>query len=316
MPTWRRNAQARAGQGDGAELPAQSNGAQPCDRTKLPGWNHRAHASSSVLRGGSGGAFLHLEGGRICRMISSSLENPAIEEAAIEQLLAHRLDGLIVASCNSSPENSSNSRSRKFHLFSLIVTSRIQDQFCRRRRRRRGADCNGTSDRNGLQADRAHSWPGVYHRTGQVRRIQTGSQAARNEFRSQPSESLRDRGWKGLATKLRRHAKFAPANRPDGVFCYNDPIAYAAIEVALGAGLGIPEDIAFVGCDNLHFDTTLRAPLTSVDHHSSLVGVRAAKMLLSLLKNKTSRSPRHVALKPSLVVRQSSLHNGPGLAQT
>jgi LacI family transcriptional regulator len=103
------------------------------------------------------------------------------------------------------------------------------------------------------------------------------------------------------------------ASRPDGVFCYNDPIAFAAIEVVLEAGLRIPEDIAFVGCDNLHFDTTLRAPLSSIDHHSSLVGVRAAKMLLSLLKNKTPRSPRHVALKPSLIVRQSSLHNAPGL---
>jgi LacI family transcriptional regulator len=104
------------------------------------------------------------------------------------------------------------------------------------------------------------------------------------------------------------------AERPDGIFCYNDPIALAAIEVVLEAGLRIPEDIAFVGCDNLHFNSTLKAPLSSVDHHSGLVGVRAAKMLLSLLKNKTSRPPWHVALKPSLVVRQSSLHNGRRLA--
>jgi LacI family transcriptional regulator len=84
--------------------------------------------------------------------------------------------------------------------------------------------------------------------------------------------------------------------------------------VVLDEGLRIPEDIAFVGCDNLHFDSTLKAPLSSIDHHSDQVGVRAAKMLLSLLKNKTPRSPRHVALKPSLVVRQSSLRNGRGLA--
>jgi DNA-binding LacI/PurR family transcriptional regulator len=37
------------------------------------------------------------------------------------------------------------------------------------------------------------------------------------------------------------------ADRPDGVFCYNDPIASAAIEVVLEAGLRIPEEIAFVG---------------------------------------------------------------------
>ena len=79
-----------------------------------------------------------------------------------------------------------------------------------------------------------------------------------------------------------------------------------ALEAIHAHGLRIPEDIAFVGCDNLHFDLTLKAPLSSVDHHSSLVGVRAAKMLLSLLKNKTPRSPQHVALRPSLIVRQSS----------
>ena len=36
-------------------------------------------------------------------MISSSMEDPAIEEAAIEQLLGHRMDGLIIASCSFSP---------------------------------------------------------------------------------------------------------------------------------------------------------------------------------------------------------------------
>jgi LacI family transcriptional regulator len=35
-------------------------------------------------------------------MISSSMENPATEEAMIEQHLGHRLDGLIIASCSSS----------------------------------------------------------------------------------------------------------------------------------------------------------------------------------------------------------------------
>ena len=36
-------------------------------------------------------------------MISSSMEDPKVEEAAIEQLLGHRLDGLIIASCSFSP---------------------------------------------------------------------------------------------------------------------------------------------------------------------------------------------------------------------
>jgi LacI family transcriptional regulator len=94
--------------------------------------------------------------------------------------------------------------------------------------------------------------------------------------------------------------------RPDGVFCYNDPIAIAAIDVVLEAGLRIPEDIAFVGCDNLHYDNSLKAPLTSVDHHSELIGVRAAELLLRLLKEKRPSVPRRMVLQPTLVVRQSS----------
>ena len=76
---------------------------------------------------------------------------------------------------------------------------------------------------------------------------------------------------------------------PDGVFCYNDPMAIAAVDVALEAGLRIPKDIAFIGCDNLHYDASLKAPLSSIDHHSGQIGVRAAKMLLRLLERQDLR---------------------------
>ena len=42
-----------------------------------------------------------MEGG-YALMISSSMEDPGVEEAMIEQHLGHRLDGLIIASCASS----------------------------------------------------------------------------------------------------------------------------------------------------------------------------------------------------------------------
>jgi LacI family transcriptional regulator len=115
--------------------------------------------------------------------------------------------------------------------------------------------------------------------------------------------------WKQSYAAMR---KLLSRGHPDGVFCYNDPIAIAAIDVALEAGIRIPQDIAFIGCDNLHFDASLNAPLSSVDHHSRLIGVRAAKMLLNRLKGKASGNPRHVALQPALVVRASSLRRPSG----
>ena len=35
--------------------------------------------------------------------------------------------------------------------------------------------------------------------------------------------------------------------RPDGVFCFNDPVAVGAVRAILESGLSIPEDIAIVG---------------------------------------------------------------------
>ena len=64
--------------------------------------------------------------------------------------------------------------------------------------------------------------------------------------------------------------------RPDGVFCYNDPTALGAINAILEAGLRVPEDIAVIGCGNVHYDSSLRVPLSSIDQQSSAIGEHAA----------------------------------------
>src|SRR5438034_11665580 len=63
--------------------------------------------------------------------------------------------------------------------------------------------------------------------------------------------------------------------RPDGVFCFNDPLAMGAMNFTLNQGLRIPEDIALIGCGNLHYDDSLRVPLSSIDQHSERIGQEA-----------------------------------------
>jgi LacI family transcriptional regulator, galactose operon repressor len=251
-----------------------------------------------------------LQQGGYAVMISSSLENPAIEEAAIEQLLAHRLDGLIIASCNSSPEKFKQLAEQKIP---FVLIDRYFPGF--------KTNFVGVDDVAVGRIATEHLIEMGCGRIAHIRGLEFTTGLGRYEGYKQalkqhgmkvdpslvsPYVTADGKDWQQSYNAMR---SLLLADRPDGVFCYNDSIAFAAVEVVLNAGLRIPEDIAFVGCDNLHFDTTLRAPLTSVDHHSNLVGVRAAKMLLRLLKGKTPRAPQHVALKPSLVVRQSSLRN-------
>jgi LacI family transcriptional regulator len=95
--------------------------------------------------------------------------------------------------------------------------------------------------------------------------------------------------------------------RPDGVFCYNDPLAIGAMTAILDSGLRIPEDIAIIGCGNLHYDSALRVPLSSVDQHSQMIGEGAAKILLRMIESKVRHRAGSVILDPSLVVRSSTL---------
>jgi LacI family transcriptional regulator len=244
-------------------------------------------------------------------MISSSMEDPAREEATIEQHLGHRLDGLIIASCSSSPKKFQQLTEQKIP---FVLIDRYFPGF--------PANFVGVDDVEVGRMATEHLIAVGCKRIAHIRGLEFTTGLGRfegyklalkqhgREFDPDlvsPYVTADGRDWQQSFTAMRN---FLAGKRPDGVFCYNDPIAIAAIDVALEAGLRIPQDIAFVGCDNLHYDASLKAPLTSIDHHSSEVGVRAATMLLRLLKDKRTRKPCRVVLQPSLVVRQSSMRGG------
>jgi LacI family transcriptional regulator len=94
--------------------------------------------------------------------------------------------------------------------------------------------------------------------------------------------------------------------RPDGVFCYNDPIAIGVIDAILESGMRVPQDIAVIGCGNLHFDKSLRVPLSSVDQQSRAIGERAGKLVLALIEAKVAPQPKSILLPPSIVPREST----------
>ncbi len=96
------------------------------------------------------------------------------------------------------------------------------------------------------------------------------------------------------------------SNRPDGIFCFNDPVAIGAMNAILTKGLRIPEDVALIGSANLHFDDALRVPLSTVDQCSEMIGQRAAMLAINLIETKTSTAPKTVFLTPKIVVRDST----------
>jgi LacI family transcriptional regulator len=103
--------------------------------------------------------------------------------------------------------------------------------------------------------------------------------------------------------------------RPDGLFCFNDPLAIGAIDTALAAGITIPKQLAIVGCGNLHYDQSLRIPLSSIDQKSAKIGEHAARIIIDhyaalRMAEENDLVPSggvtRIVLRPRLVVRGST----------
>ncbi len=93
---------------------------------------------------------------------------------------------------------------------------------------------------------------------------------------------------------------------PDGVFCYNDPVAIGAMKAVMDAGLNVPRDIAIIGAGNVHYSDLLAVPLSTVDQGTSQIGTQAAELLMQQITAKRQTPPKNVLIVPKLVVRQST----------
>lgn len=88
---------------------------------------------------------------------------------------------------------------------------------------------------------------------------------------------------------------------PDAVFVYNDSTAMTAIEYCQERGLRVPEDIRFVGYDDIEEAARFKPPLTTVKMDKEALGYVAARALID-----GDVAPNDASLPVELVVRDSS----------
>ena len=249
-----------------------------------------------------------LKGNGYYLIISSSEEDPALEEQEIDQLLARRLDTLIIASCRPTvglffriekqkmpyvlidrtlPGLSANFIGVDDEAVGRLATRHLIEIGCKRIAHIRGPETS----------------PGVRRLEGYRRAMAQGGLKIRDDYviaERQGDVGTKQRGAEAMGRLLHLDPK------PDGVFCFNDPLAMGAMNHALDQGLRIPEDIAVIGCGNLHYDDSLRIPLSSIDQQSRRIGEEAARITLGILNSKVPPMPESVVLQPELIVRRST----------
>ena len=249
-----------------------------------------------------------LRGSGYYLIVSSSEEDPDIEEQEINQLLARRLDTLIIASCRSTVD-----------LFFRIENQKTPYVLIDRSLPGLTANFIGVDDEAVGRIATRHLIEIGCKRIAHIRGPETSTGIRRVDGYKQALAEAGQRvvddyiitEFKGdIETKqrgaeaMRQLLSLKP--RPDGLFCFNDPLAMGAINYAVDQGVRVPEDIAVIGCGNLHYDDSLRVPLSSIDQHSRRIGEEAARIALGILSSKIPPKPQTVVLQPELVVRRST----------
>jgi len=89
---------------------------------------------------------------------------------------------------------------------------------------------------------------------------------------------------------------------PDAVFAYNDSTAMYAIELCQERGLRVPEDVRFIGYDDIEAAVHCKPPLSTVKMDKEALGNLAARALIE-----GDVAPSEASLPVELVVRDSSV---------
>ncbi len=244
-------------------------------------------------------------------IISYFEENPQLEKSEAVSLLARQVDGLILASAQSGAGAFEHIQQRNTPFVLIdrpiagvqasfvgvdnqaigqLVTAHLIDRGCHRIAHLRGPDI-------GIAKGRMEG----YRRTLAKHRI------------TLPTGYIVDAGYQDETGHEAMRKLLRASPRPDGVFCYNDPVAIGAMRAIAEAGLRVPDDIAVAGAGNVHYSDFLAVPLTTVDQGTFEIGKRAADLLLERIASKHKLRPKKILIEPRLVMRQSTERCGLGL---
>jgi LacI family transcriptional regulator len=245
-------------------------------------------------------------------IMSCSEEDPELEQQEIEQLLARRVDALIIASTQWTVES-----------FRRVEEHKTRYVLVDRRFTGLPANFVGVDDEVVGTMATEHLIEAGCRRLAHIGGPHVSTALGRREgFRralarhglpvSEPYMITREHGdnaanvsgYAAMQTLLQLNP------RPDAVFCHNDPTAMGAMNAILEAGLRIPEDIAVIGCGNVRYADSLRVPLSSIDQESETIGERAAGLAFDMMESKAPVRPKTILVEPKLIVRASSRRRG------
>lgn len=234
-------------------------------------------------------------------LISNSGESAADEVANIDLLVARKVDGLIIASAQRGAKAFKSLKTpytlidRQVHgLKANYVGTRNEDIGFVATRHLAEQGCKRIAHLKGPALSTAQGRLRGYRRALEKSKLVS------------PANLVEQAGHDDAGGYQAMKRLLTAKPRPDGVFCFNDPVAAGAMRAILEAGLSIPKDVAVIGAGNIHYADMFRVPLSTVDQGTLVMGEEAARLLLAAMAARKPPPAKEILLPPRLIVRASS----------
>lgn len=239
-------------------------------------------------------------------MLMNTEFKPELERESIKNLLEHRVDGLLYFPTIEKSENLKWLLKRRFPV--VVVGRDVEDL---------PVDCVYTDDALGGYVATRH-----LIETGRKRLLMINADTKNNAAAQQRqagflravNESPSSVEYRCIARskmdaeKAFRIIKELYSSKKveyDGIFCFNDIVAFGVMNGLFQKGFRIPEDVAVVGYDDTAFSAMYHPQLSTVRINSAREGMEAFKLLLDRI-GEPEKPPVKKVLNIELIVRSSS----------
>jgi len=229
----------------------------------------------------------------------------AVEREVIEEMLAHRVEGILIAPVND------RSREHLRRLTAFNVPFVLVDRTVR------GVDADTVlgDSADGAQRLVEHLLSLGHRRVGMI--VESDDVSTARDRRRGYETALQAAGLP-VDPELVVRARVDPEGGREGmrrlltldepptaVFTVNNLVAVGAIEAVRGAGLEVPDDVALVCFDDIEYASRLYPFLTVMEQPAETFGTLSTQLLLERIENRAPERSRVVVLPAQFVVRRS-----------
>lgn len=232
--------------------------------------------------------------------LAASNGDPAIEEAQIEQMANHPVDGILLVPANSQSRYLKTIASKSIPI--VTIDRPIEGVL---------TDSVEVENRAGAQMAVEHLMSHGYRRiacvvmNSHLRPVKQRVAGYEECLRRAKLPSQKVMLYDDEDAQARLSDLFAQPHRPDALFTANNACTIAVIKALRALGLKVPQDVALIAFDDVDFYTLLNPPVTTVRQPAAELGRTSARLLLQKIKSTSPASSARTVLPVKLIIRES-----------